>query len=133
MAEAFVTGTAAALGAIDRLIADVAASTRAAVAEGAQLIQRQAQDNSSGRPGPNVVSGAHRAGIVVQGPTSDGPGSWVASVYPTMPYSRALEEGHPRWAAGVRYPYLGPAVMQVGPRLEPLFDHAWSAAIRRES
>lgn len=83
--------------------------TRLAVAEGAALVQRKAQQNSSGRPGPNVRSGAHRAGIVVEGPTHLGP-TWEARVGPTKVYSRALELGHPRWRSGVKFPYMEPAV-----------------------
>ena len=74
-------------------------ATRQAVADGAALIQRRAMQNSSGRPGPNVVTGAHRRGIAVSGPRRVGTW-WEAGIGPTMVYSGVLER---------RYPYLAPA------------------------
>lgn len=85
-------------------------ATRQAVVEGAALIERQAKINSSGRPGPNVKSGAHRRGIVTTGPVPVGTSAWESRIYPTMVYSRALELGNPRWRSGTTYPYMGPAM-----------------------
>lgn len=81
-----------------------------AVAESAAVVERQAKINASGRPGPEVRTGAHRRSFVTVGPTSIGPGRYQCLVGPTMVYSRALELGHPRWPAGVKYPSLGPAM-----------------------
>lgn len=131
MAEAFVTGGAAAFAAFDRLVADVEAATQHAVMEGAAEIQRQARQNSSGRPGPNVVTGAHRAGIITDGPHPAGLGSWLARVFGTQVYSPVLEDGSRRWPPGVKYPWLGPAVTMVEGRVRDLLERAWSAAIRR--
>ena len=130
MADTYVTGGAQAAVAIDRLLARVDRATRQAVAEGAALLERQAKQNSSGRPGPNVQSGAHRSGIVTEGPTRAGSHSWQASVRPTMVYSRRLELGGGNWPAGVRFPYFEPAFRSVLPRLGPLFDRAYSGAVR---
>ena len=113
-----------------RAMADAAdRATREAVAEGAGLIQRKMQENSSGRPGPKVVSGAHRAGIRTEGPTrvagASGMG-WQSRIFPTSRQARALEEGHPRWKPGVKYPYAGPAIewARNGPIAE-VFRRAW--------
>lgn len=108
--------------------------TREAVEEGMGLIQRKMQENSSGRPGPNVVSGAHRAGIRTEGPTRVAGASgigWQARIFPTSPQRRALELGHPRWRAGVKYPYAGPAIewARRGP-IAGVFRRHWSKAQR---
>lgn len=105
-------------------------ATRDAVRDGTMLIQRKAQQNSSGRPGPNVRSGAHRAGILTVGPIRVG-NTWEGRVTPTRPYSRALELGHPRWPPGVKYPYLGPALAWArrGP-IAALFREAWGRVHR---
>lgn len=48
-------------------------------------------------------------------------GSYIASVFPTMVYSRALEFGNPRWKSGVQYPYLKPSFDQERPGMTALF------------
>lgn len=95
---------------LDRLLADADEAMRTFAAEGAAAVARQGQLNSSGRPGPNVRSGDHRRSYVVSPPRQEGPYRWVAHAGPTMVYSRTLEQGHPRWPTGVKYPSLGPAV-----------------------
>lgn len=114
-----------------RMMADEAErATRQAVAEGAALIERKMKENSSGRPGPNVQSGAHRRGIITQGPMRSGSG-WEARIGPTMVYSRALELGHPRWKSGAKYPYAGPAIewARAGP-IAGVFARAWGRVHR---
>lgn len=108
--------------------------TREAVDEGARLIQRKMQENSSGRPGPNVVTGAHRAGIRTEGPTRVAGASgigWQSRIFPTSAQARALEEGHPRWKPGVKYPYAAPAVewARRGP-IDEVFRRHWAQAHR---
>lgn len=85
------------------------AATRQAVVDSAALVERKAKENSSGRPGPNVQSGAHRRSIVTDGPSRVG-NTWEARVGPTMVYSRRLELGGGNWPAGLKFPYLGPAM-----------------------
>lgn len=131
MADAYFTGGAEAIYAIDAMMARVQAATGHAVGEAAALIERTAKENSSGRPGPNVQTGAHRRGIITEGPKRTGANSWVASVRPTMVYSRALERGHPRWPPGRKFPYLEPAVKTALVRIPALFNRAWSSAMRR--
>lgn len=105
-------------------------ATRQAVAEGAALIERKAKENSSGRPGPNVRTGAHRAGIVTQGPVKSGD-TWEARIGPTMIYSRRLELGGGNWRAGLKFPYMGPAIewARNGP-IGEVFRQHWSRAHR---
>lgn len=100
-------------------------ATRQAVAEGAALIERKMKENSSGRPGPNVQSGAHRRGIITEGPSRAGTG-WEARIGPTMVYSRRLELGGGNWPAGTKFPYAGPAMdwARSGPIAE-VFRRAW--------
>lgn len=109
MALAF-DGVDAAVNALTEMARRADTATRLAVAESAAVIERQAKQNASGRPGPEVRSGAHRRSFITEGPRSVGPGRWEALVGPTMVYSRALELGHPNWPAGVKYPSLGPAM-----------------------
>lgn len=84
-------------------------ATRQAVAEGAALIERKMKENSSGRPGPNVQTGAHRRGIITEGPERSGR-TWEARIGPTMDYSRRLELGGGNWPSGTKFPYAGPAM-----------------------
>lgn len=127
-----MTGARELTTAIDKIIADVDVASQQAVAEGAHALQAQAQRNASGRPGPNVVSGALRSGIVVDGPVRQGLGTFVAWVRSSVVYGRAIEEGHPRWKTGNKFPYLGPAYDFVTKVVLPqLFERAWAAAMRR--
>lgn len=114
-----------------RAMADAAdRATRQAVAEGAALIERKAKENSSGRPGPNVQTGAHRRGIVTEGPARHG-NAWEARIGPTMVYSRRLELGGGNWPAGRKFPYMGPALdwARGGPIAE-VFRRQWSRVHR---
>jgi len=58
------------------------------------------------------------------------PGSYVASVFPTMVYARALELGNPRWKSGVRYPYLKPSFDQERPQMNALFVRKFAERMR---
>jgi hypothetical protein len=132
MADVYFSGASAWNAAIDGVTADVEAATRSAVAEGAAVIQRQAKQNASGRPGPRVISGALRGGIVVDGPRPDGLGAFVARILSTVRYARAIEEGHPRWKTGNKFPYLGPAFdFARSVALPVIFERAWAAALKR--
>lgn len=106
------------------------AAVRMALAESAAVVIRQAQINASGRPGPEVRTGAHRRSFTMVGPRSVGPGRQEVQVGPTMVYSRALELGHPNWPPGVRYPSLGPAVEFASRVAIPaIFRKHWQSAI----
>lgn len=96
--------------AIEEMQRRVDAAVRMALTEAGAVVIRQAQVNASGRPGPNVRTGAHRRSFTMVGPVPIGPGRQEVQVGPTMIYSRALELGHPRWPPGVKYPSLGPAM-----------------------
>lgn len=71
-------------------------------------VESQAKKNASGRPGPNVRTGNLRRSITTSSPKK-GFSGYTVDVSATMVYARAVELGHPRWKAGVKYPYLGPA------------------------
>lgn len=114
-----------------RAMADEAdRATRQAVAEGAALIERKMKENSSGRPGPKVQTGAHRRGIVTEGPDRRGQG-WEARIGPTVVYSRRLELGGGNWPPGTKFPYAGPAMdwARSGPIAE-VFRRQWSRVHR---
>jgi hypothetical protein len=108
---------------------EVDGATRLAVAEGAALVQRAAMQNSSGRPGPNVVSGSHRRSFRTEGPVRVGSSQWLATVGPTMVYSRRLELGGGNWPPGLRFPYFEPAMRTVSPEVAALFRRRWAALL----
>jgi len=72
-------------------------------------VERQAKQNASGRPGPNVRTGNLRRSITTKNGQRGFDGSYSVEVAGTMVYARAVEFGHPKWKPGVKYPYLGPA------------------------
>lgn len=79
-------------------------------------------------PGPN-----RRTGNLIRSIRTDmrqGFGSYVASVYPTMVYSRAVEEGSPRWKSGVKYPYLRPAADSVRREANAIFTREFKNRYR---
>lgn len=76
-------------------------------------------------PGPNRVTGNLLRSIHTE-PARKGFGSYTASVFPTMVYSRAVELGNPRWKSGVKYPYLAPAADKIRPLANRIFTAAFS-------
>ena len=68
---------------------------------------------------PNRVTGALSRSVFTD--LRHEPGSYIASVFPTMVYSRSLEFGNPRWKSGVQYPYLKPSFDQERPGMTALF------------
>lgn len=107
---------------LDRVIAGTSEAARRFVVESAAQVTRDAQANAntgahargqghlpSTGPGPNVVTGTLRRSIkpTIARRTTTG---WSATAGPTVGYARAIELGHPDWAEGVKYPFLGPAV-----------------------
>lgn len=102
------------VAALEAMDARVEVATRTAVANSALMIQRQAQTNASGRPGPNVRSGTLRRSFRVDGPHRIGTG-WEARIGPTVIYSRRVELGFDGTDSIGRiyhqppYPYFGPA------------------------
>lgn len=105
-------------------------ATRQAVAEGAALIERKMKENSTGRPGPNVRTGAHRRGITTSAPIKLGP-AWEARIGPTVVYSRRLELGGGNWPPGRKFPYAAPALdwARNGP-IAAVFARAWAGVHR---
>jgi hypothetical protein len=74
--------------------------------------------------GPNVISGSLRRSITTT-IKRQGFGDYVASVYPTMIYARAVELGNRRWKSRVKYPYLMPAAKAIEPRMTQIFLTAY--------
>jgi len=68
---------------------------------------------------PNRVTGALSRSVYTE--LRQEPGSYIASVFPTMVYARALELGNPNWKSGVQYPYLKPSFDQERPGMTALF------------
>jgi len=59
--------------------------------------------------GPNYATGNLFRNIIANPVSRTGFGSYTASVVSGAEYARAVEEGSPRWASGVRFPYMIPA------------------------
>jgi hypothetical protein len=120
---------------LSTFMAKIGAETMKGVAEGAHLIEAQAKQNASGRPGPNVVTGTLRRSIHVLGPTPLGIGGAVAFVGPTVIYGRRVELGYSGTDSLGRnykqqpFPFLGPAykyAVSVG--LPVIFRRRWGSA-----
>ena len=100
--------------ALEAMAGRVDRATQMAVRDAALVIQRQAQANASGRPGPRVRTGTLRRSIRVGGPRRVSTG-WEERVGPTVIYSRRIELGFDGTDAIGRtyhqppYPYFGPA------------------------
>lgn len=77
---------------------------------------------------PNRMTGALSRSVFTE--LKHEPGSYVASVFPTMVYARALELGNPRWKSGVRYPYLKPSFDQERPQMNALFVRKFAERMR---
>jgi hypothetical protein len=107
-----------------------------AVAQAIQItglaVERQAKQNASGRPGPNVRTGNLRRSITTSMPIKGFGDSYAVVVSATMVYARAVELGHPRWKPGVKYPYLGPAARNLSANgtLNRVFTSAFASRIR---
>ncbi len=71
----------------------------------ALAIESRAKQNASGRPGPNVITGRLRSGILAQPPQRDALGVY-ADVASTVEYGGFVERGTERARP---YPYLLPA------------------------
>lgn len=106
-----------------------------AVAQAIQItglaVERQAKQNASGRPGPNVRTGNLRRSITTSMPIKGFGDSYSVVVSATMVYARAVELGHPRWKPGVKYPYLGPAARNLSANgtLNRVFTSAFASRI----
>lgn len=95
-------------------------------------VERQAKQNASGRPGPNVRTGNLRRSITTSMPIKGFGDSYSVVVSATMVYARAVELGHPRWKPGVKYPYLGPAARNLSANgtLNRVFTSAFASRVR---
>lgn len=108
-------------------IAKAEAEARAFVAEGAASIEALAKDNASGRPGPNVVTGALRRGITHDPITPWGVRGWTTKLGPTVIYSRRIELGFRgtdslgRRFDAPGYPYFEPAIDRLAPSMPSLW------------
>lgn len=101
------------LNSFDKAEAEFDLAVQYAITITGLAVERQAKENASGRPGPNVQTGNLRRSITTSQATKGFGDSYEVEVSATMVYSRAVEFGHPRWKPGVKYPYLGPAAKRL--------------------
>lgn len=113
----------------------ISVESRAAVVELASAVEAAAKQNASGRPGPNVVTGTLRRGIMTDPVAPWGVGGWQTHVGPTVIYSRRIELGFRGADSRGRvfnqppYPYFGPAWNTVAPRAQSIFAAHLQAAL----
>lgn len=121
--------------AIQRVVAQADAGTKRGVSKAASRVQRKAQENASGRPGPNVVSGSNRRGISVEPMRKVGIHAYETRVGPTMIYSRRLDLGFTGTDSLGRvyhqkaYPFFTPAWKDVVHDLPHIYAEEWTKAI----
>jgi hypothetical protein len=114
--------------AIDGMVEAANIATRDAVAKGAAKIEEKAKARSP------VAHGANKRSIGVTGPVGAGVLGYMATIAPSMPYSRRLELGFSGTdAIGRVYheaarPYLEPGLADAMPELAEIFNSAWVAA-----
>lgn len=102
------------------------------VQQQARLLKTLIQSNASGRPGPNVITGAYRASWQIEAfGVPDGGGAEIGT---QKPQGRRLEYGFWDMTDSIGrhffqppYPHVGPAVNQ----LEPDYADAFKAACDR--
>lgn len=94
---------------IDKKKIEIDNAIRYAIHMAGLAVERQAKKNATGRPGPNVQTGALRRSITTSMPIRGFEGKYTVTVSATMVYAKAVEQGRPDWPPGVKYPYLGPA------------------------
>src|SRR5262249_15494731 len=121
--------------ALGRAVERASLGAREAVAEMAAELEKDAKRRASGRPGPNVITGTLRRGIVHEPITPWGLRGWKTGVGPTVIYSRRIELGfHGADRLGrvynqPGYPYFVPAFRSLMRRAEGIYAKHWSAAL----
>lgn len=120
---------------------ETAAAARATVVEGTSMVVAAAKRNfegahKKGEPHtglhPNVVTGNLRRSIISTPPVRVGAGEYLATAGPTQIYGRRVELGfRGEDSLGRRYdqpgyPYFGPAVDEVEPRLDVVGARNWA-------
>ncbi len=101
-----------------------------AFAKAAITVQNQAKLNATGegvhaRGGPNVVTGLLRASITHVIDASPIPE--FAQVKSDVLYAAPVEFGSSRWASGVKYPFLYPALEQSKEKVDQYLQEAANA------
>jgi len=141
-------GVAEFTAAIEAMVVAADVASREAVAAGAHLIEAETKEDlsigshakgepTSSAPGapPDLVTGALRRSVKVEGPARVGPATWRAGVGPTAVYGRIQELGGVTGRGGATAlparPYLGPALQHLidSGRLSAVFSKAWRAAV----
>ena len=82
-----------------------------------------------GQP-PTPITGTLRRSITSK-VARKGFGKYEAEIGPTVVYGRALELGHPRWAAGINYPFMAHAakILKGNDRLQLIYKKALERAL----
>ncbi len=119
---------------LQRIQEQISVEARAAVVEVASAVEAAAKQNASGRPGPNVITGTLRRGIVTAPVEPFGAGGWQTHVGPTVIYSRRVELGFRGTDSRGRtydqpgYPFFTPAWSSIAPRAQAIYGLHMQAA-----
>jgi len=73
------------------------------------------RSHAEGRPGPEIVSGTLHGAVKPEQVRTTGVGRYeVRVIVDDIPGKvRALELGHPDWAPGTKYPFIGPGLREM--------------------
>ena len=133
-----IVGWSAFSAAIDRVVVEADAASKAIVSEGAAAIEKASKQNFSGthkkgKPHvggdlPNVVTGSLRRSIRHDPVRKVGFGTWGTTVGPTMVYGRRVELG---FNGSKGYPFFDPAVKANGDRLREIAEKHWREALTK--
>ncbi|MGI5526805.1 HK97 gp10 family phage protein [Streptomyces syringium] len=127
------TDAGALAAALERAGVAATVAVRTAMHHSAQGLRERVQQNASGRPGPNVITGRYRSSWQAE-VTGAGP-LVIAEVGTSAVQARRLEFGFSGADSLGRvyhqppFPHLGPAVQQAGPELVRDLSSALGAAL----
>ncbi len=119
--EMAMEGLAGAGLSFDAIIVRVTEGAREAAVMVAEEFKTRAQENASGRPGPNIVSDTLHGGIHVGEPSLDAFGGWEDTV------STSEDAFYAEWVEGgtshaPAYPFMQPAHDEVDAASEGVFE-----------
>ena len=120
--------------ALTRVSAEADAGSKRAIGRAGAEVVKVAQENASGDPGPEVVTGTLRRGIRMTPVHRAGPIGWQTEVGPTVIYSRRIDLGFKgEDALGRIYsqepkPYFTPAWEKVVRTLPGIYAEEWAKA-----
>jgi hypothetical protein len=121
--------------ALTRVSSKVDAGSKRAIARAAAKVEKEAKENAAGSPGPDVVTGTLRRGVVHTAVHRSGLFGWQSEVGPTVIYSRRIDLGFfgedslGRIYAQQPRPYFTPAWEKAARRAVEIYAEEWAKAL----